>query len=185
MARVPELREEQLSERQRKLATLIGATRGGDLAVGGPWGLLLRNEELCARAEALGTMLRDNTSVPKRLSELAIVITARHWTAQYEWNAHAPHAAAAGVSEDVIEAIRLRRRPKFTRRDEEAVYDFFTELYEDKKVSDKTYKGLIAEISQEAAIELTGVAGFYSIVAMLIVGFEVDVREGQSPQLPA
>jgi 4-carboxymuconolactone decarboxylase len=183
MARVPQLKPEQLSERQRKLAAELGSTRGGGLAINGPWGLLLRNEELCERAGRFGTMLRDGTSLPKRLSELAIAVTARFWTAQFEWNAHAPQALRAGVSPEVIEAIKQRRRPKFDKKDEEAVYDYVTELYEKKKVSDKTYKTLMAHVSPEAAIEITAVAGFYATVAMLIVAFEVDLPQGVAPPL--
>ena len=185
MARVPQLKPEQLTERQRKLAAEIGSTRGGGPAVNGPWGLLLRNEELCDRAGRFGTMLRDATSVPKRLSELAIAITARLWTAQFEWMAHAPQAVKAGVPQAVIDAIRERRRPSFERRDEEATYDFVTELYEKKRVSDKTYQALVSQIGAETAIELIAIAGFYSTVAMLIVAFEVDLPQGVSPPLPA
>jgi 4-carboxymuconolactone decarboxylase len=184
MARVPKLKFEQLSERQRKLATEIGATRGGGPSLGGPWGLLLRNEELCERAGRFGTMLRDGTSVPKRLSELAIAISARLWTAQFEWMAHAPQALKAGVAQEVIDAIRDHRRPTFERRDEQAAYDFITELYENKRVSEKTYQALVAHIGVEAAIELTAIAGFYSTVAMLIVAFEVDLPQGVKPALP-
>lgn len=178
MARVEELSPEQLTERQRGLATELGASRGGGLATGGPWGLLLRNAELCERAGRFGTMLRDGTSVPKRLSEIAIAVTARYWTADFEWYAHAPQALRAGVSGQVIEAIRERSRPLFEHQDEEAVYDFVTELYEKKQVSAATYRALVGHIGATGAIELTAIAGFYSTVAMLLVAFEVDLPQG-------
>ena len=184
MARISPLKPEELSEHQRKLATEIGATRGRRLAVLGPWGLLLRNPELCERAAAFGTMLRDGTSVPKRISELGIVITARFWNAQFEWNAHAPAALRAGISADVIDAIPDHRRPAFERRDEEAAYDYLTELYEQKRVRETTYQSLVAAIGTQAAVELTAIAGFYAAVAMLIVAFEVDLPPGAVPQLP-
>ena len=120
----------------------------------------------------------------KRLSELAIAIVARFWTAQFEWYAHAPQALRAGLSKDVIEAIRTRRRPVFDKKDEEAVYNYITELLEKKKVSDATYKALVAEVTQEQAIEITTIAGFYATVAMLIVAFEADLPDGEKPQLP-
>lgn len=185
MARIPPLKPEELTEHQRRLATEIGASRGGRLAVLGPWGLLLRNPQLCERAAAFGTMLRDGTSVDKRLSELAIVITARFWTAQFEWNAHAPGALRAGVSQDVVQAIRDRRPPPFERSDEKAVFDYLTELYEQRKVRDATYSALVAEIGTETAIELTAIAGFYAAVAMLIVAFDTDLPPGAVAQLPA
>ena len=184
MARVPQLKPDQLTELQRKLATGLGASRGGGLAVGGPWGLLLRNEKLCEIAGQFGTMLRDGTSVPKNLSELAIAVTARFWTAQFEWNAHAPQALRAGVAPEVIEAIRHRKRPSFQKPAEEAVYDYCTELYEKKKVSDATYARLLQHVTQEQAIELTSIAGFYATVAMLIVAFEADLPPGVAPPLP-
>ena len=153
--------------------------------MGGPWGLLLRNPELCDRGAQFGTMLRDGTSLPKRLSELAIAVVARFWTAQFEWNAHAPQALRAGVSADAIEAIRTRKPPRFTQADEQAVYDFLSELFETRRVSDKTYRALVEKIGQEAAIELTTLAGFYASIAMLIVAFEVDLPQGVAPPLPA
>ena len=107
MARVRKLEPNELNEHQMRLAKEIGGTRGGGLAVNGPWGLLIRNPVLCERGAAFGTMLRDATSVPKRLSEIAIAVVARHWTAQFEWYAHAPQALRAGVSKEVIEATAM------------------------------------------------------------------------------
>jgi len=184
MARVPQLKFETLNDKQRALATSIGAIRGGAPAMGGPWGLLLRNPELCDRAQAFGTMLRDHTSVPKRLSELAIALSARHWTAQFEWNAHAHQGVTAGLDPEVVESIKVRQRPAKMKKDEAAVYDFISELYEKKKVSDATYKTLTDAIGTDAAIELTAIAGFYSTVAMLIVAHEVPLPAGIAPPLP-
>ncbi len=184
MPRVPQLKVEELSEHQKELAAEIGKSRGGGLATGGPWGVLLRNPELCECAGKLGTMLRDGTSLPTRLSELAIALAARHWTAQYEWRAHAPKGLKAGLSEDVIEAIRERLRPHFTKRDEESTYEYVTELLEKKRVSDETYQAVVVEIGVNAVIELTAVTGFYCLVAMLIVGLEIPLREGVTPPLP-
>ena len=180
MARVPELTPEQLSEHQLRLATELGASRGGGLATGGPWGLLLRNAELCERAGRLGTMLRDGTSVPKRLSEIAIVLTARFYTADFEWCAHAPQARRAGISEQVLEAIRQKKRPVFENEDEEAVYDYVIELHAGKRVRDSTYRRLASHLGTQGAIELTAITGFYSTVAMLIVSFEVDLPGGMA-----
>jgi 4-carboxymuconolactone decarboxylase len=185
MARIAQLKPEELSEHQMRLAKSIGGTRGGDLAVNGPWGLLLRNPVLCEKAAEVGTMLRDGTSVPKRLSELAIAVVARHWTAQFEWWAHAPQGLRAGLSKDVIEAIRLKRTPSFDKPDEAAVYAYVKELLEKKKVSEPTYQALHKAIGTNGAIELTAIAGFYSLVAMLIVGLDVPLREGVTePPLP-
>jgi 4-carboxymuconolactone decarboxylase len=184
MARIPQLKPEELTEHQMRLARAIGGTRGGDLAVNGPWGLLLRNPVLCEKAAEVGTMLRDSTSVPKRLSELAIAMVARHWTAQFEWWAHAPQGLKAGLSAEVIEAIRHRHTPVFEKRDEAAVYAYVGELLENRKVSDHTYQELHTHLGTNGVIELTAIAGFYSLVAMLIVGLDVPLREGVEPPLP-
>ena len=181
MARIPELKPQELSPKQYELAASLGRTRGGALSTNGPWGLLLRNAELCEAGGKFGTLLRDGTSVPKNLSELAILVTARLWTANFEWYAHAPQALNAGVSPDVVEAIRLRRRPAFTRRDEEAVYDYVEELYATRRVSDATYRRLLEHLDPQAAIELTTIAGFYTTIAMLLVAFEVDLPPGETP----
>jgi 4-carboxymuconolactone decarboxylase len=138
---------------------------------------------VCERAAAFGTMLRDGTSLPTRLSELVIALAARHWTAQWEWRSHAPKGLKAGLSPDVLEAIRLRQRPRFTKRDEEAVYNFVTELLEKRCLSDATYQVLVGEISIKGAIELTAVAGFYCLIAMLIVGLDISLPEGIEPPL--
>jgi 4-carboxymuconolactone decarboxylase len=185
MPRIPPLDADALTELQRRIAVELGATRGdGGPRIAGPWGALLRSPHVCEHAAALGTMLRDNTSLPARLSELAIAVCARHWTAQWEWRSHAPKALKAGLSPDVLEAIRLRQRPRFTHRDEAAVYDFVTELLDNKRVTDATYQALVREIDTNGAIELTAVAGFYSLVAMLIVGLDISLPEGVAAPLP-
>jgi 4-carboxymuconolactone decarboxylase len=185
VARIPQLKVEDLSEFQKKIAAELGATRGdGGLRVAGPWGVLLRSPEVCERAAELGTMLRDRTSLPTRLSELAIALAARHWTAQWEWRSHAPKALKADLSADVIEAIRRRERPCFARKDEEAVYGYVNELLENKRVGAETYETLVAEIGVNGAIELTAVLGFYSLIAMLIVGLDISLPEGVERPLP-
>jgi 4-carboxymuconolactone decarboxylase len=183
--RVPNLEIEELSELQQKIASQLGETRGsGGPRVAGPWGALLRSPEVCEKAAALGTMLRDGTSLPARLSELAIALAARHWTAQWEWRSHAPKGLKAGLSADVLEAIRERRRPQFVKRDEQAVYDYVRELLENKRVSDRTYQALVEQIGDNGAIELTAVTGFYCLVAMLIVGLDISLPQGVGQPLP-
>lgn len=182
MARVPELTREELSEHQFRLATELGATRSGGLETSGPYGLLLRNAELCERGGKFGSMLRNGTSVPLRLSEIAIVLTARTYRAEFEWYAHAPEARHAGVSDAVLEAIRRDQRPVFERDDEAAVYDYVRELHLNKRVSDATYRRLVDHLGETGAIELTAITGFYTTIAMLIVAFEVDLPKGMSRQ---
>lgn len=173
MARLPDLTPEELTPHQYRLAKELGASRGGALSTNGPWGLLLRNAELCERAGKFGTMLRDATSVHKRVSETAILVTARFWNAEFEWCAHAPQALGAGVSQAVVEAIRLKQTPVFEKQDEKAAYNYATELHEKKRVSDATYQALVDQIGPQGAIELTAITGFYTTVAMLLMAFEI------------
>jgi 4-carboxymuconolactone decarboxylase len=121
--------------------------------------------------------------VPRRLSELAILVTARHWTAQYEWFAHEHQAIEQGVSKEVVEAIRARKRPSFAKPDEKAVYDICHDLYEAKKVSEATYKAAVDTLGQQMVIELMTIASFYAMIAMFLVTFEAPVP-GDARPLP-
>ncbi|MGE0747082.1 MAG: carboxymuconolactone decarboxylase family protein [Rhodospirillales bacterium] len=183
MARVPDLKPDELSDVQRKVAAEIAAGRGG--VVRGPFALWLRNPELAGEASRFGSLLRVGTSVPRRLSELAILITARHWTAQYEWYAHETAARDAGVADDIIEAIRHRRAPAFKAADEAAVHAICTELYQTKAVSPATYETAKAALGQQMLIELVTIATFYAMIAMILVTFEAPLPEGAATPLPA
>ncbi len=179
MARIPDLAPEEMTERQKMLAHEIAATRHGVLR--GPFAIWIRIPDLVERANAIGNFLREGTSVPRRLSELAILVTARHWTAQYEWFAHERQAVDAGVPEAVVEAIRNRRRPDFAEEADGIVYALCTELYENKKVSDATYQAAEKAFGREQVIELVTIATFYAMIAMVLVTFEAPVPGGVLP----
>jgi 4-carboxymuconolactone decarboxylase len=183
MPRIPDLKPDEMSAEQRRLAEEIGATRGG--VVRGPFAIWLRNPALVDLANKFGSFLRTGTSVPRRLSELAILVTARHWTAQYEWHAHENQAREAGITDGVIEAVRGRRRPTFAKQDEAVVYDLVHELYEKRAVSDQTYKRAIDTLGQLMTIELVTIASFYTMVALVLVAFEAPLPAGTKPPLPA
>jgi 4-carboxymuconolactone decarboxylase len=179
MARIPDLSPEDMTERQRKLAHDIAATRHGVLR--GPFAIWIRNPDLVERANAVGNFLREGTSVPRRLSELAILVTARHWTAQYEWFAHEQQALDAGVPQTVVEAIKARKRPSFADDKDRIVYALTTELYENKRVSDATYSAAEAALGRDMVIELVTIATFYAMIAMVLVTFEAPVPGGKLP----
>ena len=179
MARIHDLKPEEMSARQKHLAAEIGGPRGG--VVRGPFAIWLRNPDLVDKANQLGNLLREGTTVPRRLSELAILVTARHWSAQYEWFAHEHQAIEQGVSKEVVEAIRARKRPSFAKPDEKAVYDICHELYESKKVSEATYKAVVDTLGQQMVIELMTIASFYAMIAMFLVTFEAPVPGGAKP----
>jgi len=179
MARIPDLKPEEMSERQKQLAAEIGGPRGG--VVRGPFAIWLRNPDLVDKANQLGNLLREGTTVPRRLSELAILVTARHWTAQYEWFAHENQAIEQGIAKEIVEAIRHRKTPPFAKKDEQLVYAICSELYENKKVSDATYNAAVAGLGQQMVIELMTIASFYAMIAMFLVTFEAPVPGGKLP----
>ena len=111
------------------------------------------------------------------------MITARKWTAQFEWFAHAPMALQAGLSADIIADLQERREPVFAKTDEAAVYKFCTELYRDSVVSDATYAEAKAELSEKGVVDLVGVLGYYALVSMTLNVFEMPLPDDVTPPL--
>lgn len=160
------LAEAEMDEAQRRVYRAIAAgPRGG---VRGPFNALLRSPELADRAQKLGEYLRFGNSLPAPLNELAILVTARTWSAQYEWYAHAPLAAKAGLGSDLIVEIENKRRPSRMTDDEAAIYDFCIELHEKKAVSDAAYRAVLERFGERGVVDLIGVAGYYTLVAMVL-----------------
>ncbi len=179
MARLP--MPDKLTARQREVLDAITAgPRGG---ARGPFAALLRSPELCEKAQELGAFCRFGTSLGPRLSELAILVTAREWTAQYEWFAHARLAREAGLDEAVIDAIRDRRRPEGMAEDEAAIYDLATELYAAKRVSDAAYGRAVAALGEAGVVETIGVMGYYCLVSMVLNVSGVELPEGEPEPL--
>tara|TARA_B100000614_G_scaffold178985_1_gene159816 strand:- start:668 stop:1219 length:552 start_codon:yes stop_codon:yes gene_type:complete len=178
MSRIAELKREDMTDAQKKVAEAITAGPRG--AIVGPFNALLRSPELADRAQKLGEFLRYNTSFPPRLSELAILVTARYWTAQYEWWAHSRMAKEGGLAPDIIEAIKNRRRPDFANSDEEAVYDFASEIYQTHGVSDAAYGRVVELFGETGAAEIVGLCGYYALVSMTLNVFQVPVPPGEA-----
>ena len=128
----------------------------------------MHNAELADRVQALGALLRYETSLEPRLSELAILAVARHWSCQYEWHWHAAEAARAGLPNAVIEAIKHRRPPPLSAEDEVTVYDFTCELQINRAVSDETYDKALALFGPAGVVELTALNGYYAMIAMTL-----------------
>jgi len=181
MSRLPDLDVDRMGPAQRRVHDEIAAgPRGG---VAGPLAVWLHSPDLADRAQKLGEFARFNSSLPPRLSELAILVTARHWRAQYEWFAHEPFALKAGLGPEVIAAIRERRRPIFFARDEEAVYDLAISLHENHAVGADTYRAAVERLGETMVVDLVGVLGYYVLVAMTLNTFEVAVPDGATPPL--
>jgi 4-carboxymuconolactone decarboxylase len=179
MPRLGEIDRARLSEEQRRVADQIeSGPRGG---LGGPFWPWLRSPPLADRAQKLGEFVRFNTSLAPRLFELAVLVTAQHWKAQFEWYAHAPLARKAGLGENVIAAIHAGTRPSFAVEDEAAVYDFAVELYARKRVGDAAYAAALKHLGEQGVVELVGILGYYALVSMTLNVFGMEVPGGASP----
>ena len=178
MARLPPTPREALTPEQLRVNDLVQAGRGrsGGLA-GGPFAVLLRDPALTEKVVALYHHLRHDLAAPQRLCELAILVTARAWTAQYEWYAHEKHAVPAGLDAAVVDAIRHRRKPVFTKQDEAITYELATELQERRALSEATYARAVELLGERLVIELVTLIGFYTMLAILLVGFDVDIPQ--------
>ena len=163
--RMPPIPQEQFNEAQKKVAAELSASRG---SVRGPFGAMLRSPELADCMQKVGQYVRFKCSLDKRINRLAGMLATRHWSNQYEWNGHVPYALKAGMDPSVIDAIAEGRRPSQLRDDEAAVYDFVTELYANKGVSDATYARALEQFGDAGVIDLLGVVGYYATNAMIM-----------------
>lgn len=177
--RFPQLTIDQLDDKQKPLGEQI--MKVSSVGIGGPYNSLLRSPVLGQRLFDLFHYLRWETSVPMRLNEFAILIIGRQWRSQIEWLAHAPIAAKAGLSPDIIAELKASKRPSNMAEDEAVVYDFVTELTATQKVSDETYARAKKVFNDQQIVDLTGVAGNYVMVAMLLAMSEQTVPPGKEP----
>ena len=178
MARLEKLDYDAMTPEQKQVSDDITASRGRIVGPFIPW---LRSPVLADRSQKLGAYCRYESSLPPRLSELAILVVAREWTAQVEWFAHKPIALEAGTDLKIIDAIEARKRPEFKNRDEEAVYNFSTELLQNKEVSDVTYSLALEEFGEATVIDLVAILGYYNNVAMALKSFEILPPDGSTP----
>ena len=182
MARYRDITPAEMSPAQRRVHDLIVAGRRGRF--GGPFQLLIRAPEVCEHASQLGEHLRWGTSLPDRLSELAIISTARFWRAQYEWYAHAPLAEKAGVPSAAVESIRRGETPSFKQRDEALVYRICTELFKSQRLSDASFEEAIASLGETGLVEVIAIIGYYTLIGNTLNVFQVQVPEGSTPPFP-
>jgi 4-carboxymuconolactone decarboxylase len=174
--------EAEWTDAQRESASsIVNGPRG---ALYGPFVPLLRSPELMGYAQRLGEYLRYRSAIGVRLSELAILVTAREWDQQVEWAIHAPIAKQVGITADVIGAIARRQRPKAMLVDEEVVYDFCIELHRDKRVSDRVYNDALALFGEQGVVDLMGVNGYYTFLAMVMNTAQTAAPASSADPLP-
>jgi 4-carboxymuconolactone decarboxylase len=181
MSRAPELDPDKLTEEQKRVfgeiqKRLRGASQTA--AVRGPFAVLLNAPHVCDGAIRTYSAFRDG-KIERRLFELMILVVARNFSAQYEWFAHGPRAAEAGISAEAVEAIRNRRTPVLTRDDEKMVYDVVTELCSARTLSKSAYDRALGMLGLEQLIELIAGAGFYIMLATVLNAFDVEVPTGE------
>lgn len=179
--RFPPLTWEQMNDAQRAMTQSV--LNGQRRNLGGPFNVLMRSPEMGDLAQKLGEYARFRPAMPPKLRELAIIVTARHWTAQYEWYAHRQAAAREGLRDDVIREIANRERPKGLDRDEQIVYDFTTELLETKTVGDATFKRAHDLLGDQGVVDVVAVMGYYQMVSMLLNVDGYPLPAGVAPEL--
>ncbi len=176
MSRLPPLDEAALTPEQRTVFDSIQSSPRGK--VEGPLRTWLTSPGLAERAQALGAFCRYGSSLPARLSELAIITTGAYWKAGFEWHVHAPLAVAAGLDPAAVEALRTGATPHFEAEDEQAVWRFAHHLLHDRQVSEATYRTVSDLLGPVGVVDLVGVMGYYGLISMTIKAFEVPVPDG-------
>ena len=177
--RLQPLSYDQMDPAQKKMAETMAAGRGP----GGSFNIIVRSPDAGSLFYDMGERVRFHMSVPDKLKEIAILLTARYWTAHFEWQAHRRAAAQAGFGEEKIKAIAEGRRPEGMSSDEAAVYNFVTELYKTKGVSDGSFAALKSVVGERGVVDILVTAGYYQVVSM---GMNVDrfpLGAGQQPEL--
>jgi 4-carboxymuconolactone decarboxylase len=157
---------EQLTPEQRTMVNDLLA--GQRTALSGPFNALLRSPEMGNLAQKLGEYVRFRSSVPRRLNEMAILMTAQAWSSQYEWYAHKTLALDAGLNLAIVDDLQAGRRPSAMQKDEAVVYDFCSELRSKHRVSDGTYRSAVELLGERGVVDLIALMGYYDLVSMTL-----------------
>jgi 4-carboxymuconolactone decarboxylase len=179
--RMPPIPADRLTDAQKKAIEEFKAARSADIS--GPFVPLLRSPEVMSRARAMGDYLRFRSSLPPRLSEFVILLTSRRWTQQYEWNAHQPLALKGGLKGDIVDAIAEGRRPDHMAGDEEAVYALWDEVQRTQGASDATYARAVEKVGEQGVIDVLGITGYYTMLAMVMNTARTPLPDGAKPPL--
>ncbi|MGZ3648828.1 MAG: carboxymuconolactone decarboxylase family protein [Syntrophales bacterium] len=181
--RMPAIPLEKMTDLQKKYADeIIKGPRG---ALYGPFVPLIRSPKLMDRAQRVGEYLRYKSAIGTKLSELVILITARQWTQQVEWAIHESIAIKAGIKAEVVRAIADGRYPTDMSEDEQIVYDFCTELHVNKSIADATYARAVKRFGEQGVIDMLGINGYYTFLAMIMNGTRTAVPDGKPAPLKA
>jgi len=183
MARIQPIPKDAMTPEQIRVNDKIAGPRYSGPARG-PFAVWLRTPEFAEIASDFGLHLRTKTTLPRRLLELTVLITARQWTAQYEWAAHEGFAREAGLAGNLIEDLRAGRRPSFESPEDAVVYDVATEIQERKGLDDDTYRRARDLLGEQTVVDLLTVIGYYTLLAVVLTGLDVDAPDGGTPLPP-
>ncbi len=178
--RFPPIAPDKMTPEQKAIADTIMSTRG---SMNGPFYAWLRDPALADRLEKTGEQIRFHSSLPHALNEFAILITARHWTSQFEWYAHYPLATKAGLEASVADDLANGVRPRGMSDDEAIVYDFSTSLHRSGTVDDDLYARAVQKFGEQGVIDLVAVNGYYDLVAMTLGVARVGLPDGVAAPL--
>ena len=179
--RMPPLTADKMTAEQKQATADYVALRNNP--PGGPFGVMLRVPELMDLAFKWRQHLTAKPAIEPRLTEFGILLTARHWTQQYEWDAHYPAAIRTGVKPETIAALAEGRRPTQMAEDEAILYDLLTELQRNHSVSDATYARALAKFGESGIVEATSLAGYYAMLAMVMNTARTPLPAGAKPPL--
>jgi 4-carboxymuconolactone decarboxylase len=182
--RLPTIPPAQYTPEQKQAAAEFEAAR--KVAVFGPFEPLMHSPAVMSQARAMGDYLRYKSAIGNTLSELAILVTAREWSQDYEWSVHAPIALKAGIRPEIIEAIADGRRPAGMSPDEEAVYDYSMEMLRNKQVSNATFDRAKSRFGAKGVVDMTGILGYYTFLAMQLNAAQYPLPQGAKrlPRMP-
>ena len=183
--RFSELRLDQLTPEQQKMATILTTPPRNSALNSGPFNAYARSPGLGLLLLQVSDYVRFNSSLPPRLSEFAIMIAARQWSQPYEWRAHYPLAIKGGLDRQILVDLGAGTRPQGMKEDETALYDFCTELYRDKNVSDAAFKAALTKFGERGIMDLIGIIGYYDIASMALIVQKATGKPGdEAPLLP-
>ena len=172
--------DEMTPEQKAMIDHLLAGDRG---TVTGPFNVMLRSPEMGDLAQKFGAQMRYHSSIPRKLNEFAILITARALNVQYEWAAHHKNALQAGLSPAIIDAVAVGKRPPTMQPDEEIIYNFTSELVNTKQVSDSAFRAAVGKFGERTVVDLIGTIGYYHFVSMLLNVDRYPMPEGTQPEL--
>jgi len=180
--RMPPIPADKMTDAQKKAVADYKALRGADLTAP-PWTVLLRVPDQVVPALQIRLHYLNKSVLGPHLTEFAILIAARRWTNNWEWNAHGPAAATAGVKPDVIAALSEGRRPDSMSEDEAVVYDLCAELQSNQSISDSTYARALTKFGEPGVVEIASIQGYYTYLAMVMNAARVGVQPNTKPPL--